>query len=149
MIRDVCLFRSEAHLTKFTTTTMLTNSPLYTRRSALRTLGCGFGQLALAGLLARDRARAAGPLPGQMTHFPARAKRIIFLFMQGGVSHVDSFDYKPRLIQDDGKLLDFGDLRSLAKTGKSPQQRVMRPLWEFSQHGQSGLWASRNGEACG
>ncbi len=121
---------------------MFPNSPLYTRRSALRALGCGFGQLALAGLLAKDRARAAGPLPGQITHFPARAKRIIFLFMQGGVSHVDSFDYKPRLIQDDGKLLDFADLRSLAKTGKSPQQRVMRPLWDFSQHGQSGLWAS-------
>ena len=116
--------------------------PLHTRRSALRTMGCGFGQLALAGLLARQNAPAAGARPALRGHFPARAKRIIFLFMQGGVSHVDSFDYKPRLLVDDGKLMDFDDLRSLAKTGKSPPQRVMRPLWDFSQHGQSGLWAS-------
>ena len=119
------------------------NFPFYTRRSALRTMGCGFGQLALAGLLARQSSPAAAGVhsaPGG--HFPAHAKRIIFLFMQGGVSHVDSFDYKPRLLVDDGKLLDFDDLRSLAKTGKSPQQRVMRPLWDFSRHGQSGLWAS-------
>jgi hypothetical protein len=74
--------------------------------------------------------------------FPARAKRIIFLFMQGGVSQVDSFDYKPKLIEQDGKMLDFDDLRSLARDGKSPQQRVMKPLWNFSQHGESGLWAS-------
>jgi hypothetical protein len=62
--------------------------------------------------------------------------------MQGGVSHVDSFDYKPNLLSEDGRMLDFADLRSLAKTGKSPQQRVMRPLWNFAQHGESGLWAS-------
>jgi hypothetical protein len=62
--------------------------------------------------------------------------------MSGGVSHVDSFDYKPRLIREDGKMRQFGDLRSLAKTGKSPEMRVMKPLWDFQQHGQSGLWAS-------
>jgi hypothetical protein len=97
-------------------------------------LGCGFGQLALAGLL-NQRSQA-------VTHVPARAKRIIFLFMQGGVSHVDSFDHKPRLAVDDGKLLDFNDLRSLAKTGTSPQQRVMKAQWEFARHGQSGMWGS-------
>jgi hypothetical protein len=73
---------------------------------------------------------------------PARAKRIIFLFMAGGVSHVDSFDYKPRLQTDEGKMHGFADLRSIAKTGTSPQQRVMAPLWNFKQHGQSGLWVS-------
>jgi hypothetical protein len=121
------------------------NSPIYSRRAALQTLGCGFGYLALAGLAAREKAQAAevtNPLAPKPPQFPARAKRIIFLFMQGGVSHVDSFDYKPRLIKDDGKMLDFDDLRSLATTGKSPQQRVMKPLWNFSQHGESGLWAS-------
>jgi len=121
------------------------NPSLYSRRSALQTLGCGFGYLALAGLAARDTARAAAPanpLAPKPPQFPARAKRIIFLFMQGGVSQVDSFDYKPRLIKDDGKMLDFDDLRSLATTGKSPQQRVMKPLWNFSQHGESGIWAS-------
>jgi len=121
------------------------NQPIYSRRSALQSLGCGFGYLALAGLAARENARAstpANPLAPKPPQFPARAKRIIFLFMQGGVSQVDSFDYKPRLIKDDGKMLDFDDLRSLATTGKSPQQRVMKPLWNFSQHGESGLWAS-------
>jgi Protein of unknown function (DUF1501) len=121
------------------------NQPIYSRRAALQTLGCGFGYLALAGLAARETARAsapANPLAPKPPQFPARAKRIIFLFMQGGVSQVDSFDYKPKLIELDGKMLDFDDLRSLARDGKSPQQRVMKPLWNFSQHGESGLWAS-------
>ncbi len=119
------------------------NSSLFTRRSALQTLGCGFGYLALAGLAAREQARAAAhPLAPKAPHHQPRAKRIIFLFMQGGVSHVDSFDYKPRLLKDDGRMMDFADLRALAKTGKSPQQRVMKPLWDFAQRGESGLWAS-------
>ncbi len=105
----------------------------------MRTLGCGFGYLALADLAARA---AVNPFAPKKPHFPAKAKRIIFLFMSGGVSHVDSFDYKPRLDRDDGKMMDFDDLRSIAKTGKSPQMRVMKPLWNFAQHGQSGLWAS-------
>jgi hypothetical protein len=113
------------------------NPTLFSRRQALQTLGCGFGSLALAGLSA-----GADPHTEARTQV-ARAKRIIFLFMQGGVSHVDSFDYKPKLAAEDGRLLDFADLRSLAKTGKSPQQRVMKPLWDFSQHGQSGLWGSK------
>ena len=121
------------------------NSPLFSRRSALQTLGCGFGYLALAGLAAQEKARGAmptNPLAPKAPHFKPRAKRIIFLFMQGGVSQVDSWDYKPRLIEDDGRMLDFEDLRSLAKTGKSPQMRAMKSLWNFSQHGQSGIWAS-------
>jgi hypothetical protein len=119
--------------------------PPYSRRSALQTLACGFGSLALAGLTAKSTAQAAlatNPLAPKKPHFKPRAKRIIFLFMSGGVSHVDSFDYKPRLLEEDGRMLDFADLRSLAKTGKSPQQRVMKPMWDFAQHGQSGLWAS-------
>jgi Protein of unknown function (DUF1501) len=111
------------------------------RRNALQGLACGFGQIALAGL-ASQNAKAANPLATPAAKYPARAKRIIFLFMQGGVSHVDSFDYKPKLSSEDGRMLDFADLRSLAKTGTSPQQRVMRPLWNFAQHGQSGNWGS-------
>ena len=119
------------------------NPSLFTRRSALQTLGCGFGQLALAGIAAEQLARAeAGAVSSKEPHHKPRAKRIIFLFMQGGVSHVDSFDHKPLLEREDGRMLDFADLRSLAKTGKSPQQRVMKSLWDFAQHGQSGLWAS-------
>ncbi len=117
--------------------------PLPTRRAALRQLGCGFGYLALAGLAAQEKARAAvNPLAPRPPQFKPRAKRVIFLFMQGGVSQVDSFDYKPRLEKDDGQMLDFDDSREIAKTGKSGAQRVMKPLWDFRQHGQSGLWVS-------
>ncbi len=112
------------------------NPLLFSRRRALQTLGCGFGSLAMAGLASGENS------PAPLLKHTARAKRIIFLFMQGGVSHVDSFDHKPKLAAEDGRLLDFADLRSLAKTGKSPQQRVMKPLWDFSQHGESGLWGS-------
>ncbi len=111
------------------------------RRRALQALACGFGQIALADLAAQN-AKAANPQAPKGANHPARAKRIIFLFMQGGVSHVDSFDYKPKLAAEDGRMLDFADLRSLAKTGSSPQQRVMRPLWNFAQHGESGMWGS-------
>src|SRR5687767_7901324 len=101
----------------------LANSPLsLSRRSMLQRLACGFGSLAMTSLASR----AAAPLP----HFPPRAKRIIFLFMQGGVSHVDSLDYKPLLESKDGTMLDFDDARSIAKTRKGATQRVMKPLWE-------------------
>ena len=119
------------------------NTPLHSRRSALQQMACGFGYLALAGLAAQQQARAiVNPLAPRPPHFPPRAKRIIFLFMAGGVSQVDSFDYKPKLIKDDGRMMDFDDARSLAKTGKGATQRVMKPLWEFKQRGQSGRWVS-------
>jgi len=101
------------------------------RRAWLARTACGFGGLALAGLTA-NRAAAA-------PHLPPRARRMIFLFMAGGVSQVDSFDPKPRLDADDGKQFPFRDLRSIAKTGKSPPQRVMRSLWRFAPRGESGL----------
>lgn len=118
---------------------------LQSRRHALQQLACGFGYLALAGLSARHTA-LGGAAPAGLhrpgLHFPARAKRVIFLFMQGGVSHVDSFDYKPRLTVDDGRMLDFDDARAIARTRKGATHRVMKPLWEFKQRGQSGAWVS-------
>ena len=109
-------------------------SDLFTRRQALQSAACGFGYLALAGM-----SNAALPKP----MFRPKAKRVIFLFMQGGVSHVDSFDYKPRLIKDDGKMVGFDDARIIANTGmRGSSQRVMKPLWKFGQHGQTGRWAS-------
>src|SRR5439155_18091884 len=92
----------------------------FSRRAALKSAACGFGYLALAGLAA-DNARAAAslnPLAPRLPHFAPRAKRVIFLFMQGGVSHVDSFDYKPALAKQDGKMMPFDDSRQLANTGK-------------------------------
>ena len=112
------------------------------RRDWLTRSGCGFGALAL-GALAAAAAPKVAPLAGKPGHHKARAKRVIFLFMQGGVSHVDSFDYKPRLAKDDGKLMPFDDARAVANTGaKGTSQRVMKPLWKFARHGKSGKWAS-------
>src|SRR6266403_1346870 len=94
------------------------------RRDWLTRTGCGFGSLALSALAAH----AADPLAAKSPHFPARAKRVIFLFMQGGVSHVDSYDYKPRLDKDDGKQFAFDDARVIANTGmRGTSQRVMKP----------------------
>jgi hypothetical protein len=112
-------------------------SPI-TRRQALGTLGCGFGMLATQALQATEKS----PGKPHIFHHAPRAKRVIFLFMQGGVSHVDSFDWKPRLKSDDGLSYDFDDARALAKTGKGGTHKIMKPLWEFQQRGQSGLWVS-------
>jgi hypothetical protein len=111
-----------------------------TRRQALQTAACGFGYLALAGLT--GRATAANPLAPKAMHVRPRAKRVIFLFMQGGPSHVDTFDYKPRLARDNGVSRPFDDARTLAKTHKVIAHRVMQSPWKFRQHGQCGLWAS-------
>lgn len=108
------------------------------RRHFLQTTACGFGSLALAAMAQG----APNPLAARHTHFPPKAKRVIFLFMAGGVSHVDSFDYKPRLIRDNGKMMEFEDQRAIAKTGMGAAQRIMQPLWEFKQQGESGRWAS-------
>ena len=105
------------------------------RRQFLQTTACGFGGLALSAM-------ANNPLAGKKPHHQPKAKRVIFLFMQGGVSHVDSYDYKPRLFKEDGKVIDVQDARAIAKTGKGAPQRVMKPLWDFAQHGESGHWAS-------
>jgi hypothetical protein len=112
---------------------------MISRRHLLQTTACGFGSLALNALAS---ASGSSPMIAQKTHHPARAKRVIFLFMAGGVSHVDSFDHKPKLYREDGQMIDFDDARSLAKTGKGAAQRVMKPLWEFQQRGESGRWAS-------
>ena len=119
------------------------------RRDWLSQTGCGFGSLALAAMATREThskgepIQATNPLAPKVPHHTPKAKRVIFLFMQGGVSQVDSFDYKPRLNVDDGKSLSFDDARVIAKTGmRGSSQRVMKPLWKFSQHGNSGRWAS-------
>jgi len=112
------------------------------RRQALSRFACGFGFLALAGLAAQTAGRPANPLAPRPGHHRPRAKRVIFLFMGGGVSHLDSFDYKPALYANDGRMLEFLDQRAIAKTGAGATGRVMKPLWEFRQRGQSGRWVS-------
>jgi hypothetical protein len=106
------------------------------RRELLKGLGAGFGWLALAGMAAAQNAR--NPLAPRSGHFPARAKRVIFLFMHGGPSQIDTFDYKPLLERDHGKPLPFEKPRiQFAQTGN-----IMRSPWKFAQHGQSGAWVS-------
>ena len=125
------------------------------RRTALKSAACGFGYMALQSLLSRNASAAVSgatgtpnvaamnPLAPKLPHFAAKAKRVIFLFMQGGVSHVDSYDYKPALIKYDGQAMKFDDARQLANNGtRGSSQRVMKPLWDFKQHGQTGRWAS-------
>ena len=90
--------------------------------------------MALAGLA------HGGSVP--KPHHAPRAKRVIFLFMAGGVSHVDSFDYKARLYKDNGRVMSFDDARIVAKTGMGAPQRVMKPLWDFKQYGETGKWCS-------
>ena len=117
-----------------------------TRRQALRQAAVGFGSLALADLLTRAGGTPigegipviGGPLAARCPHFPARAQRIIFLFMHGGPSHVDTFDHKPALRRDAGKPLPFDKPRiQFAKTGN------LRPSpWEFKPYGQCGAWVS-------
>jgi len=117
---------------------------LLSRRRFLQDSACGFGALAFRGLGAHAlRAPEADPLAAKLPHFAPKAKRVLFLFMQGGVSHVDSYDYKPRLAKDDGKMLGFDDARQLANTGqRGSSQRLMKGPWTFSKHGESGRWAS-------
>lgn len=111
------------------------------RRHALKSLACGFGYLALAGL--SNQGAFAAAASARAPHHRPRAKRVIFLFMQGGPSQVDTFDYKPLLFKREGEMMNFDDARTIANTRqRATPQRVMQPRWEFAQHGQSGRWVS-------
>lgn len=107
----------------------------WSRRDWLRRCGLGFGSLALADMLARE-SPAAGHVQGP--HFPPRARRVVFLFMKGGPSHLDTFDYKPRLQIDDGKPLPFDKPRvQFAPTGN-----LLASPWKFQPRGESGIQVS-------
>ncbi|QDU61731.1 hypothetical protein Pan216_25940 [Planctomycetes bacterium Pan216] len=118
----------------------LQETPL-SRRNLLKRAGCGFGYLALADLLSQRSfgAAATSPLAEKAPHHPPRAKRIIFLFMHGGPSQVDSFDYKPLLEKEHGKNASFKQVE-LASVGAT--SKVMKSPWTFKRHGESGIWAS-------
>jgi hypothetical protein len=111
------------------------------RRALLRRSAVGFGSLALASLLANEshaNPSPANPLAAKLPHFLPRAKRVIFLFMKGGPSHVDTFDPKPLLSRDDGQPLPFAKPRvQFAPTGN-----LLASPWKFNQYGQSGIWVS-------
>ena len=112
--------------------------PPNTRREFLAKSGQGAGLLALASLMASDQARAAGPSTATLTHHRPRAKRVIWLFMHGGPSHVDLFDPKPDLIRLAGKPLpeSFGPVMTRRKVARNP---LLGPIKPFRKRGRSGL----------
>ena len=110
---------------------MTLSLPGLSRRELLQSASAGFGYLAFAGLTTQAaEAESSNPLSPKQPHFPAKARRVIFLCMQGGPSHVDTFDYKPQLTKDAGKGSKYGG------------SKLMGSPWEFRQHGKSGLWIS-------
>jgi hypothetical protein len=106
---------------------------MITRRELLEHAGLGFGSLALASILTEE-ARPSDSRPSEQTDLPARAKRVIFLFMKGGPSQVDTFEYKPLLQRDHGKPLPFAKPKvSFAQTGN-----LLASPWKFKPYGECG-----------
>src|ERR1700752_4735729 len=104
---------------------MGTLKPMSSRRHFLKTTSGGFGYLAFAGLAAAESsndAAKAGPLAPKPPHFAAHAKRVIFLCMRGGPSHVETFDYKPKLNADN------------LKPGRNPNSKLFGSQWKFRRH---------------
>jgi hypothetical protein len=120
------------------------NPAFSSRRQFLKRTGSGFGLLALAalldqqGLLAAPAAAPVNPLAPHVGHFPAKAKSVIWLFMNGGPSQVDTWDYKPELEKQDGKELKGFD----KDTGFFVDQvgPIMKSPFQFARHGKSGAW---------
>lgn len=102
--------------------------PLLSRRAVLQATSLGFGWLALSDLLQSAKAAEVSSRPAP--HFEPRARRVIFLCMRGAPSHVDTFDYKPKLQSDNGK------------PGRRRGTELLASPWKFTQHGTGGLWIS-------
>ena len=111
---------------------------MLTRRQLLQTSACGFGSLALSAICS-EQAMAANPLAAKVPHFQPRAKRVIFLFMSGGPSQMDMFDYKPRLQKENGQPLPFSLPETEATVGLD-DTRLLGAVTTFSQQGEAGLY---------
>ena len=119
------------------------------RREFLKDIGGGFASLGLTGMLAQDgffssKAMAKGngfvnPLAPKNSAFPGKAKSVIFLFMYGGPSQVDTFDYKPDLYPLDGRTIK---VKTFGRGGKRNESRVVGPKWKFRPYGQCGKYVS-------
>ena len=122
-----------------------------TRREFFWETGSGFTGVALAGMLGDDgfcksQAVAAdgkrewvNPLAPKDPHFTPKATSVIFLYMYGGPSHIDTFDHKPKMTGMDGKTVD---VKTFGRGGHKNKGRIVEPRWKFHQHGQSGQWVS-------
>ncbi len=118
-----------------------------TRREFLWQSGGGFGAMALANLLDKDgfgsesaKPKAfENPLAAKVPMFAPKAKSVIFLFMYGGPSHIDTFDYKPAMIGMDNKTVE---IKTFGRGGHKNEGRIVEPRWKFSQYGECGKWVS-------
>jgi hypothetical protein len=114
-----------------------------TRREFLWETGCGFGAAALTALLAKDGfalgGSSANPLAPRPAPLNAKAKSVIFLFMYGGPSHIDTFDYKPAMVGMDGKSVA---VKTFGRGGHKNEGRIVEPRWKFKQYGECGKWVS-------
>ena len=116
-----------------------------TRREFLWQSGCGFGGVALSSFLSADgffSKAQAGQSPSPTSFLPAaaaKAKSVIFLFMYGGPSQIDTFDYKPNMIGMDNKTIT---VKTFGRGGHRNEGRVVEPRWKFKQYGQCGKWVS-------
>jgi len=118
-----------------------------TRREFLWQAGGGFASVALTSLLSQDgffssptaASEAVNPLAPKPPHFAPKAKSVIFLFMYGGPSHIDTFDHKPAMKGMDGKTIK---VKTFGRGGHKNEGRIVEPRWNFKQHGESGQWVS-------
>jgi uncharacterized protein (DUF1501 family) len=118
---------------------------LLTRRQLFGRTAAGIGTAALASILNPDLLRAATGEALGATHYPAKAKRVIYLFMSGGPSHIDLFDYKPKLKEHHGQELPGSVRNGQRITGMTSGQAsfpCVAPMFKFAQHGNSGAWVS-------
>jgi hypothetical protein len=127
-----------------------------TRREFVWEAGAGFGSVALTGLFAQDgwpgpqapvlqaseppaSTPFRSPMAPKQPHFDAPAKAVIFLFMYGGPSHIETFDYKPKMYDLDGQTIP---VKTFGRGGHRNQGRAVGPKWKFQQYGQCGKWVS-------
>ena len=106
------------------------------RRDFLWDSGGGLGGIALAAMLSGENLLAAdSPETGGVLHYPAKAKRVVQLFMAGAASHLDLFDYKPELVKHHGEASDFGEHVEAFQNGLGPW---LKPIWKFQPYGETG-----------
>jgi hypothetical protein len=109
------------------------------RRQFLKSASGGFAMTAFAGMCGNLQAQAVDPLASRPAHFPSAADCVIFIYSTGGVSHVDTFDYKPQLTKDHGKSIVAS--RWLNKSGEFTRH-LIKSRWNFEQYGKNGIWVS-------
>jgi hypothetical protein len=112
------------------------------RRALLKDAASGFGYLAFAGLASQAAAPETNPLAAKAPHLAPRAGRVIFMFMHGGPSQVDTFDYKPTLAKYSGQPAPFVEASAADGPSKKKLSLLRESPWKFAQHGQCGRWVS-------